>query len=90
MGTDGISGKSRVWCGIFANRLFGIVLAEACGGKGYYIRDPDEAKSLVHFAMTLVEFIAAPFTIEVGWTLARKVPIVRVIHRCNGTGGRVR
>jgi pyruvate dehydrogenase (quinone)/pyruvate oxidase len=40
--------------------------AEACGGKGYYIREPDEAKSLVHFAMkekrpTLVEVEVDPF-----------------------------
>ena len=40
--------------------------AEACGGKGYYIREPDEAKSLVHFAMkekrpTLIEVEVDPF-----------------------------
>jgi pyruvate dehydrogenase (quinone) len=37
-----------------------VKFAEACGGKGYYIKEPDEAKSLVHFAMkekrpTLIE-----------------------------------
>ena len=40
--------------------------AEACGGKGYYIREPDEAKSIVHFAMkekkpTLIEVEVDPF-----------------------------
>ncbi len=40
--------------------------AEACGGKGYYIKDPDEAKSIVLFAMkekgpTLIEVEVDPF-----------------------------
>ena len=40
--------------------------AEACGGKGYYIKEPDEAKSIVHFAMkekgpTLIEVEVDPF-----------------------------
>ena len=43
-----------------------VKFAEACGGKGYYINDPSEAKSTIHFAMkekvpTIVEANVDPF-----------------------------
>jgi pyruvate dehydrogenase (quinone)/pyruvate oxidase len=28
-----------------------VKFAEACGGKGYYVKEPDEAKSTIHFAL---------------------------------------
>jgi pyruvate dehydrogenase (quinone) len=43
-----------------------VKFAEACGGKGYYVKEPDEVKSTIHFALkenspTIIEAYVDPF-----------------------------